>query len=93
MPTTEVKTDSTLAAIFGRLLDHGGTLSPACAHFLLGLEFPASDKARIHELAVKNQSGRLPAEEWRELENYLLAGNLLAILQSRARRSLKKKPS
>lgn len=91
MPSTEVKTDGTLGAIFGRLLENGGTLSPELARYLLGLGFPEEDKARMHELAVKNQGGRLPADEWRELENYLLAGNLLVTLQSKARRALKEK--
>jgi hypothetical protein len=40
MQSTEVKTDGTLGAIFGRLLENGGTLSPELARFILGLGFP-----------------------------------------------------
>lgn len=40
MQSTEVKTDGTLGAIFGRLLENGGTLSPELVRFILGLGFP-----------------------------------------------------
>jgi hypothetical protein len=43
----------------------------------------------MHELAVKNQQGVISASELEELDNYVQAGELLALLQSKARSSLK----
>ena len=42
-------------------------------------------------LAERNQEGALAAEEREELQNYVKAGHLLALLHSKARRSLKAK--
>ena len=43
----------------------------------------------MHELAVKNQAGRLTPEESSELDNYTRVGSMLSVLQSRARQVLK----
>jgi hypothetical protein len=76
------------ATIFARLLEaQNGELSAALARYLLKLGFSPQDKTRMHELAVKNQEGRISAEE---LDSYIKAGDLLAILQSKARKALKK---
>src|SRR5262245_44162997 len=79
------------AAIFGRLFEAAnGALSPAAARYLLALGFPEADKARMHELAVRNQQGLLTPAERALLANYVEVGDLLAILQSKARQALKK---
>jgi hypothetical protein len=44
----------------------------------------------MHNLAVKSQEGRLSPEELAELDSYIKVGDLLAILQSKARKVLKK---
>jgi hypothetical protein len=77
--------------IFQRVLGNGKRdLAPALARYILTLGFSDEDKARMHELAVRNQEGALAPEEKEELEGYARAGCLLGILQSRARKSLKR---
>jgi hypothetical protein len=77
--------------ILSRVLSNGKEpLTPALARYFLGLGFGPEDKARMHELAVRNQGGTLSAVEKDELVGYAKAGCLLGILQSRARKLLKK---
>jgi hypothetical protein len=76
-------------AILGRILSNGKGFSPALARQLLKLGFSDEDKARMHELAVRNQSGSLSARELEELRSYANAGCLLGILHSKARQALK----
>ncbi len=91
MQTTEPILEKSEAAIFGRVFVNGRqALSPELARHVLGLTFSERDKARMHELAVGNQQGALSAEDKEELHNYIKVGHLLAILQSQARRALKK---
>ena len=59
---------------------------------MLKLGFSDKEQARMHELADKNQAGTLTQEESAELDNYVNAGDMLAILQSKARKLLKKTP-
>jgi len=78
------------AAIFARLWEtDNGKLPLTLARHVLKLGFSQEDRARMHELAVKNQEGRIARAELEELDNYVKAGDLLALLQSKARRSLK----
>ena len=80
------------AGIFSRLFANGhDELSATAARFILSLDFSDEDKARVHELVVKNQQGNLSGEEWEELENYKKVDTLVSILRSRARMALKKK--
>lgn len=84
---------SILARILG---DERGRLSEEMARHILGLGFSDRDRARMHDLAVRNQHDSLSPEEKRELLAFGKAGDLLAILKSRARRTLgvaPKKPS
>ena len=62
---------------------------PEAARFLLTLDFSEADHARIQELSCKAQDGMLSDEERCELEGYVRLGDMLALLQSKARRSLK----
>ena len=79
------------AAIFSRVwADEGQPLSATLARHVLKLRFSADDAARMHELAEKNRQGKLSADEAEELDNFIRVGDLLAILQSKARRSLRK---
>ena len=43
----------------------------------------------MHELARKNQEGRISAEELAELDGYVTVADLLGILKSKARQRLK----
>jgi hypothetical protein len=91
MLTPETPTADSEVAILGRLFVNGkAALTPARARYLLELEFSAEDKARMHELAEKNQEGELTEAERDELLGFAKAGCLLGILHSRARRALRK---
>src|SRR5262245_59251423 len=80
------------AAIFGRLIrvDHGN-LPQQLARYILTLGFDETDQVRMSDLAARNQDGSLSPEEKEELMNYVKAGHLLALLHSKARKSLNKK--
>ncbi len=75
------------AAIFARLWE--SFPSPELAQQVLKLGFPERDQSRMHELAAKNQRESLSASESEELDNYISVGDLIAILQSKARKFLK----
>jgi hypothetical protein len=77
--------------IFERLLRNGSDdLNPDLAQYLLTLGFKDEDKVRMHDLAVKNQEGIASPAEVEELLSYAKAGCLLGMLQSKARKALKK---
>jgi hypothetical protein len=65
-------------------------LTPAVARHLLKLGFDADDEARMHELALKNQEGKITTSELAELDHFVRVGAILTILQSRARKLLRK---
>jgi hypothetical protein len=74
------------AAIFTRLWESGdGEMTPEIARHVLRLGFSDQDRARMHELAVKNQESTLSPAERDELDSYVKVGDLLALLQSKAR--------
>jgi hypothetical protein len=58
------------------------------APFLL-LGFSEAQTTQLLELADKNNRGQLSPEEHERLESYRRVGNFLALLQARARLSLK----
>jgi hypothetical protein len=63
-------------------------LTPAAARALLAHDFTQADRDRMHQLAVKNQSGKLTAAERWALDGYRRVGWLLDLLSCDARRSL-----
>ena len=63
-------------------------LPPEAAEFLLSIAFGESDRERMLQLADQSEAGTLTAEEQREYDSYLHVGNLLAVMQSRARVAL-----
>jgi hypothetical protein len=76
-------------AIFARLIKADeGNLSRGLARYILTLGFDEDDQARMTDLAARNQEGNLTREEREELLNYVKAGHMLALLRSKARRSL-----
>ena len=83
---------TTDAAIFGRLLEHDrAEMTPALARYVLSLGFDDTDQVRMRNLAERNQLGELSSLEHDELMSFVKAGHLLALLHSKARKSLKKK--
>ena len=66
-----------------------GGLSRELADMLLALDFPEADHARMAELSAKASDGTLAPAEREELEGYVSVGHFLALLQSKARLSLK----
>ena len=63
--------------------EHG--LTRQLARHVLKLSFSGQDLQRMHQLANKNQEGILTDEERQELDNYMNVGDLIAMLQSKAR--------
>ena len=63
-------------------------ISEEMARQILGLDFSEGDKARMHDLVVRNQDDALSPSEKEELLAFGKAGDLLAILKSKARRTL-----
>ena len=92
MPAAHRANGTSQAAIFARLWEtKDGHLPLALARFVVKLDFSEQDKARMHDLAVKNQQGLISAAELEELDNYVKAGDLLGLLQSKARRTLRRR--
>lgn len=65
------------------------TLSPAVSRELLGLRFNEQATGRIRDLLQKNNAGTITPPEKLTLENYLRVGELLDLLQAKARHTLR----
>jgi hypothetical protein len=79
-------------AILARLLENGrAKMSPTLARYILTLGFGPEDQTRMADLAERNQDGRLAPAEREELLGYVTAGDLLALLQSKARTAIRSK--
>ena len=74
-----------LARILG---NEDGQLPKDLARYILTLGFSERDKARMHDLAVRNQEDALTPAEKEEMHAFGKAGDLLSILKSKARRTL-----
>ena len=70
------------------LANDQGELPADIARYILTLGFSEKDKARSHDLAVRNQDDALSRAEKEELFAYAKADALLAILLAKARRVL-----
>jgi hypothetical protein len=89
MATTTRHAKETEVTILARLLgNERGQLPRDLARHILDLGFSDRDKARMHDLLERNQADALSAAEKEELAAYGKAGDLLAILKSKARRTL-----
>jgi hypothetical protein len=87
-----VKPRSSEIAIFGRLIQaQNGDLNRDLARYVLTLRFPEPDQARMNALATKNQEGKLGKDEQVELQNFVRTSHLLALLHSKARKSLNRR--
>ncbi len=93
MHTTNHQTGEKEWTILARLLSNGNDELPTpIARYILTLGFTDRDKARMHDLAERNQEDTISPAEREELFAYVNAGSLLSILQAKARRALKVKP-
>ena len=80
------------AAIWAHLMQaQADELSSEVAGYLLSIGFGENDRERMLQLAAGSESGTLTPEECMEFDSYLHVGNLLAVVQSKARLALRKK--
>ncbi len=80
----------TEADVFNRLIDASNpTLTPDAAAGILQLGYSEADHRRMAELAEKSSEGALSPEERREFESYVFVGDVLSLLKSKARLSLR----
>ena len=80
------------AALLERLLEPvSRSLNAEAARELIKLKADAKTQARVDELARKCNEGDLTSSERLEYERYVTAGNLVAILQAKARLILSRK--
>jgi hypothetical protein len=78
-------------AILERLIEpKNDALTPEAARYLLGLDFPRKDHQRMQRLSTKASAGTLTVKERAELDDYLRIADLLALMQSKARRALQR---
>ncbi|HYE20304.1 MAG TPA: hypothetical protein VEA69_17790 [Tepidisphaeraceae bacterium] len=79
------------ADIFSRIIDPSNpTLSPEGARAILELGYWEADHARMAELARGSNEGTLTDDERRTFEGYVFVGDVLSMLKSKARLSLRK---
>ncbi|HEY3245115.1 MAG TPA: hypothetical protein VGM03_17365 [Phycisphaerae bacterium] len=60
-------------------------MAPAVARQFLKMRFSPQDVNRMNALALKARRGTLTADQQAELDEYLLAGGILELLQAKAR--------
>jgi hypothetical protein len=66
--------------------------SQEVARYLLSIGFGERDRDRMQQLADRSESGTLTDDERAEFDSYLHVGNLLAVIQSKARVTLRQDP-
>ena len=80
---------NTEAAILGRLIQTHDQINREVADYLLSFDFAQDDVERMNALSELAREGKLSAAESAELDSYLHVGNLLTIMQSKARSYLR----
>jgi hypothetical protein len=89
MSTATTHNRETEVTILARILgNENGQLPEDLARYILTLGFSERDKARMHDLVVRNQEDALTPAEKEEMHAFGKAGDLLAILKAKARRTL-----
>jgi hypothetical protein len=79
----------TEAKLWARLIEsQPDDLTPEAVKYFLQLGFTEEDQTRMQELADRSERGTLTEAEAREFDTYLHIGNLLAVMQSKARLAL-----
>ena len=87
--SSQIVSHNTEAAILARLIQTRTAMSHDVAQYLLSFDFEPDDVARMNLLAERARDGALSHQEAAELDSYLHVGNLLAIMQSKARSFLR----
>jgi hypothetical protein len=91
--SSETHSSSSEAAIWARLMQgQRNELSFEDAEFPLSIDFGDTDRQIMLHLAERSEAGTLTVEGRAEFDGYLHIGNLLAVMQSKARLALKRKP-
>jgi hypothetical protein len=81
---------NTEAGILARLIQaRQEKLSCDAANYLLSLRFDEKDISRMNELSELARLGTLAAADQAELDSFIHVSNLLAVMQSKARQSLR----
>jgi hypothetical protein len=81
---------NTEAGILARLIQtRQDELSCDAAKYLLSLRFDDHDVSRMNELSELARLGTLTAPDAAELDSYIHVSNLIAVMQSKARRRLR----
>lgn len=76
--------------ILSRLVDpRSAGWSREVAEAVNRMRFTEADQDRATELAEKNSAGTITPDEKREMEQFMLVGRFIDLMQSRARLSLK----
>ncbi|MGE3310695.1 MAG: hypothetical protein AB7O66_12055 [Limisphaerales bacterium] len=89
-----VQVEENEVTLLGRAFDaRRGQFPAGMAREILDARFPAADHARMDELSAKARAGSLLPEERALLDRYVRATNLLAMLKSKARVSLRRRQS
>lgn len=89
MSTAATRDRDNEVTILARFLGNGDNPIPKdIARYILDLRVSAADKARMHDLAERNQADALTPEENAEMHAYAKATTLLSILKAKARRTL-----
>ncbi len=78
-------------AIWDRVIQFDGDLSPTAARALLKLRFSEGDHHRMSQLSAKARAGALTSQDHLQIDTFEQLGSLLDILHSKARRALKKR--
>ena len=85
---TDYPRESEVTILARILVNEGGQLPEDLARYILDLKVGEPDKARMHDLAMRNQADDLAPAEKEEMLAFGKAMTLLSILKSRARRML-----
>jgi hypothetical protein len=88
MSTTAVETPAE-SDIFARVISADEALPPSVARSVLAWKFPEPDLKRVRKLQQKNNAGTISDGERRELESYVRVSQFVAVMQARARLSLR----
>lgn len=84
-----MRPSSTASELLGRIIAPlGRCLTPPAAKEILSLHADESARGHIEELAVKCDVGTLTPEERAEYQLFVEVGDLVALLQAKARRYL-----
>jgi len=87
--SSQLASPNTEAAISARLIQIGQDELPrAAAEYLLSIRFDDRDVSRMNELSELAQRGKLTPDQQTELDSYIHVANLIATIQSKARRAL-----